>query len=274
MAAVRGESNHRDLFSLRSDDQINGGGADVDILDLSAGLGRDYAGVNLNYSGPENGNVEFLDADGGVISRLEFSEIEKVVVCFTPGTTILTPNGERPVEELSVGDKVHTRDNGMQEIRWIGTKILGHADLVHDPKLAPVLIRKGALGSGLPERDMMVSPNHRLLVTSSRAQLYFEEREVLVAAKHLVGLPGFARVAVPQTSYIHFMCDHHEVVQSNGIWTESFQPGDYTLNAIDVDQRHELNKLFPGLKTAIGQGAYNSARRALRRHEAELLIAS
>merc|ERR1711916_245042 len=79
-------------------------------------------------------------------------------------------------------------------------------------KLRPVLIRKGALGNGLPERDMIVSPNHRMLVASDKAAIYFEEREVLVAAKHLVDLPGVAFVDVEDVTYIHFMFDQHEVV--------------------------------------------------------------
>jgi hypothetical protein len=89
-----------------------------------------------------------------------------------------------------------------------------------------------SLGNGLPERDMLLSPNHRMLVASEKTQLYFEEREVLAADKHLVGSDGIQAVDVMGTVYIHFMFDRHEVVLSNGAWTESFQPGDYTLKGI------------------------------------------
>src|SRR5690606_22901210 len=118
--------------------------------------------------------------------HLTFSEIEAIVPCFTPGTSIATPAGERLVEDLKVGDRIITRDNGLQEIRWIGRKTLDWKVLNANPHLKPVLIRQGSLGHGLPERDLMVSPNHRVLVANDRTSLYFEEHEVLVSAKHLL----------------------------------------------------------------------------------------
>jgi len=184
-----------------------------------------------------------------------------------------TPKGARPVEELQLGDLVFTRDNGAQEIRWIGAKPVSRADIAADVSLAPILIRKGSLGANMPERDLLVSPSHRMLVKDATAEFYFAEPEVLVAAKHLIGRPGISRVAVPQTSYIHFMCDRHEVVRSNGAWSESFQPGDYSLNGIDHLQRMELLKLFPELQSRQGVADFCAARRSLKRHEAELLIA-
>ena len=118
---------------------------------------------------------------------------------------------------------------------------------------------------------MMVSPNHRVLVANDKTALYFEEREVLVAAKHLTGLEGVDIVDVSETTYIHVMFDQHEVILSDGAWTESFQPGDMTLAGIGNAQRNELFELFPELKTREGVDAYTSARRSLKQHEAVLL---
>lgn len=73
-------------------------------------------------------------------------------------------------------------------------------------------------------------------------------------------------------AYIHFMFDQHEVVLSNGAWTESFQPGDYTLRGIGNAQRQEIFELFPELEHAEGLNAYGSARRSLKKHEAALLV--
>jgi hypothetical protein len=128
------------------------------------------------------------------------------------------------------------------------------------------------LGNGLPERDVMVSPNHRMLVAGDQTQLYFEESEVLAAAKHLVNGAGIQVVDVVKTSYIHFMFDQHEVVLSDGTWTESFQPGDYTLKGIGDAQRDEILELFPELANAEGLQDYASARRTLKKHEAKLLV--
>ncbi len=196
------------------------------------------------------------------------AEDESVTPCFTPGTLIATPEGARPVETLQAGEKVLTRDNGLQDIRWIGSKRVGGRDLAAAPHLNPVLIQKGALGDGLPERDMRVSPNHRVLVASDRTALYFEEREVLVAAKHLINHRGVHALQSTGISYIHFLCDRHEVVLSDGAWTESFQPGDRSLKGIGNAQRTEILELFPQLATREGVRRFPSARKILSREEA------
>ena len=250
------------------------GGDDFDTLDLSAIGGANFDVVNETVDPDGNstsGTVNFLDGDGNVTGSMEFSEIERIIPCFTPGTLIATPKGERKVEELEVGDKVITRDNGLQEIRWIGRRDLQGRELLQAPQLKPVLIRAGALGRGLPETDLLVSPNHRVLINNEKSALYFDEREVLVAAKHLVSLEGVDHVDTDEVSYIHFMFDHHEVVLSNGSWTESFQPGEQTLGDMDEAQREEIYTLFPELREAEGIDAYQSARRSLKKHEARLL---
>jgi hypothetical protein len=249
-------------------DNVVGGedadGNDVDVLDLT---GSDVASIDYTPGDAESGTVNFLDG-----TTMTFSEIENVIPCFTPGSTIATPKGERLVEELVEGDKIITRDNGTQEIRWVGQKALDARDLMANPHLKPVLIRQGALGNGLPERDMMVSPNHRVLVANEKTALYFEENEVLAAAQHLVGAEGIHNVDVLGTTYIHMMFDRHEVVLSNGAWTESFQPGDYTLKGIGNGQRAEILELFPELKSQEGIKGYHAARRSLKKHEAKLLV--
>jgi Ca2+-binding RTX toxin-like protein len=267
--------NDRDTFYVGSQadgagDVIDGneGGDDYDTLDLT---GAGPLHIIYDENNPENGTVQFFDADRNVTSTLTFTNIEHVIPCFTPGTLIATPKGEVPVELLKAGDRIITRDNGIQEIRWTGRKDMGWHDLVANPHLKPVLIRQGSLGNGLPERDMMVSPNHRILVANDRTALYFDEHEVLVSAKHLVAGKGIDSVNAVGTSYIHFMFDRHEVVLSNGAWTESFQPGDYTLKGMGNAQRGEIFDLFPELKTEAGLEGYGSARRTLKRHEAALL---
>jgi Ca2+-binding RTX toxin-like protein len=269
----------RDTFVVGSaadgaGDQVYGGadGDDFDALNLTgAGLHRLVNVVTDSDGNGIDGTVEFLDTDGNVTGSLNFTNIEEVIPCFTPGTLIATPKGEVPVESLRAGDRIITRDNGIQEIRWVGQKALDYIDLAANPHLKPVLIRAGSLGNGLPERDMMVSPNHRMLVANDRTALYFDEHEVLVAAKHLITSAGVQTVESLGTTYIHFMFDRHEVVLGNGAWTESFQPGDYTLKGMGNSQRSEIFELFPELKTEAGLQDYSAARRTLKRHEAVLL---
>ncbi len=258
-------------------DVVDGGdgGVDNDTLDLTGSGPLRIVGETVDADGNStSGTVEFLDGVGGdVIGTLEFSEIENIVPCFTPGTSIATPRGEMLVEDLQVGDKIITRDNGIQEIRWIGAKRMDGRELQTNPHLQPVLIQKGSLGNGLPERDMLVSPNHRMLVNNDRVSLYFEENEVLVSAKHLVNpSEGVQTINSMGTTYIHFMFDNHEVVLSNGAWTESFQPGDYSLKGIGNAQRNEIFELFPELQGEAGREAYASARLTLKKHEARMLF--
>jgi len=265
----------RDTFFVGSEadgagDVIDGNeeGDDYDTLDLrgSGPLTITYAADN-----PEDGRIDFRDGDGNITNTLNFDNIENVIPCFTPGTLIATPKGEMLVEYLNVGDKVITRDNGIQEIRWVGAKALTWADFTTNPHLKPVLVKRGSLGHDLPEQDMVVSPNHRLLVANERTSLYFDEHEVLVAAKHLVGAAGVDVIDSVGTTYLHFMFDRHEVVLSNGAWTESFQPGDYTLKGLGNAQRSEIFEIFPELRTDAGLNGYHAARRTLKRHEASVL---
>ena len=257
------------FYVTPGDHQIVGGedadGKDIDILDLS-GAGN----YSVQYSGPESGTISFLNAAGQVTRTATFKEIERVI-CFTPGTGIATMSGQRLVEDLEVGDKVFTRDNGAQEIRWIGRKRITLGEGTLSQKLQPILIRRGALGYGLPERDTLVSPNHRVLLINKQAQLYFDENEVLVAAKHLVGMPGIEHWVTSQVEYIHFLCDRHEIVLSNGAWTETFLPGDQGMSTLANAQQDEIYRLFPELKLRKHDAAFVTARRTLKRYEAELL---
>jgi Ca2+-binding RTX toxin-like protein len=270
--SLSGGDDRDSFFGGHAGENVDGGegGDDHDTLDLT---GAGPLHIIYDPANPENGTVQFLDPiNHHVTGTMTFKNIENVIPCFTPGTLIATPRGEVPVEHLREGDRIITRDNGMQEIRWVGRRDLSWADLTAAPHLKPVLVRQGSLGNGLPEVDMMVSPNHRLLVANDRTALYFDEHEVLVAAKHLITSKGVVSVDAAGVSYIHFMCDRHEVVLSNGAWTESFQPGDMTLKGMGNAQRSEIFDIFPELKTPVGLDNYTAARKTLKRHEAALLV--
>ena len=177
------------------------------------------------------------------------------VACFTKGSLIATPLGERPVETLIPGDRVFTRDNGAQELRWIGCRTLGWSSLMTNPHLKPVVVREGALGPGTPSRDLYVSPNHRLMVADERGD------EVLVPAKELVGTPGVSFVESMGVTYIHLLLDAHEVILSDGAWSESFQPSDFALGTFGNDTRAEVLGLFPELRAPEAVDRYQLARR-------------
>ncbi|MCE8522769.1 Hint domain-containing protein [Ruegeria pomeroyi] len=201
-----------------------------------------------------------------------FLREEGIVPCFTPGTAIATNTGDRPVEELREGDRIITCDNGLQQISWVGRRRLSSKDLSQAPRLRPVLIRAGSLGNGLPERDMTVSPQHRILINNDKTALYFGENDVFVAAKHLTALEGVDYYVGGSVCYFHFMFERHEVILSNGSWTESFQPGKQVLESMGLSQRNEIFELFPDLAEQEGVESYVAARRSLKNHEARLLV--
>ncbi|MEQ6247886.1 Hint domain-containing protein [Sulfitobacter sp. HNIBRBA3233] len=266
----------RDVFyNVTAGDVIDGGEGGDDFDRINAENGIPEGGsirVDRDPDNRENGTINYFNADGSEAGTIDFRNIEKVVPCFTPGTRIATPRGEVAVETLSVGDRIITRDNGLQAIRWIGRREMSRDELDAARHLCPVRISKGALGNDLPERDLVVSPNHRVLVANDKTALYFEESEVLVAAKHLTGLPGVEILTGRETTYIHLMFDQHEIILSDGCWSESFQPGVNSLAGVGNAQRIELLEIFPELARREGIENYVSARRSVKAHEAVLLL--
>ncbi len=182
--------------------------------------------------------------------------------CFTPGVMIDTESGPRPVEDIRLGDLVWTLDNGLQPVRWIGnTTVRGHG------AFAPVLVRAGALGNSA---DMLVSQQHRFMLSDWRAELLIGEPEVLVAAKHLVNGRDVTLSPQPHVTYIHLMFDRHEIVFAENAPTESFFAGGVLADGMEEVQR-ELAALFP--EVAQMASACVLARPNVKRYEATALMA-
>ena len=202
-------------------------------------------------------SVEVLEADplprSTYVAQVSFGPeiFELDIVCFAAGTLIRTDKGDVAVQDLSEGDMIWTRDNGFQPLRWVGASHLDAIDLAAKPKLLPIRIKAGALGADMPAADLVVSPQHRVLVRSAIAQRMFGAAEVLVAAKHLTELPGIdVDTTVTAISYHHLMFDAHEVVMSNGAETESLYPGPQALRALSAAALAEIEAIFPGIMLA------------------------
>ncbi|TLP58495.1 Hint domain-containing protein [Parasedimentitalea maritima] len=193
------------------------------------------------------------------------------VICFTPGTRIATPEGPRLVENLREGEWVQTRDNGAQQVLWIGSRRMSGARLFVMPKLRPVRIKAGALGIDRPEGELLVSPEHRMLVRGSTAQSLFNTSEVLVAARDLINGSTIIRdLAVREVTYVHLLLSDHQVIWANGVETESFHPANAALSALDDSDRLRLLRLLPGLDSdPLSYGGF--ARRNLSAPEAAIL---
>lgn len=192
-------------------------------------------------------SITFNALTGGVTTYAGMNgnrQTTNFVPCFVAGTRLATPEGWRPIETLAVGDLVMTQDHGMRPIRWIGS-----TTCPAEGAFAPIRIRKGALGQGLPSRDLLVSPQHRMLLRSRIAERMTGAREVLVPAKKLLSLPGIDvvldRAAV---TYLHLMFDEHEIVFAEGALTESLLPGPQAIAALGSEAEAELRALFPDLE--------------------------
>ena len=168
--------------------------------------------------------------------------------CFTTGTLIQTPRGPRAVETLLIGDLVTTLDHGPQPLRWIGRASISAAGLAADPSNRPIRIARGALGDGLPRRDLLVSPQHRIMLRSRVAERMFGEAEVLVPARALLDLPGVGVDPAPTgVEYWHFSLPGHQIVQAEGAPAESLYLGQMVLQGIPPQLREELRRNYPRL---------------------------
>ncbi|WP_417677273.1 Hint domain-containing protein [Pseudodonghicola sp.] len=168
--------------------------------------------------------------------------------CFAKGTLIATLHGEIPVEDLERGHRVTTLDNGPKPIRMILSRRLSAEELALYPQLRPIRIAAGALGPRTPREDLLVSPQHRMLVSSRISARMFDSPEVLVAAKHLIGAPG-VEVAdeTGEVTYYHILFDDHQIVTANGALSESFYTGPEALRSVPPEAREEIFLLFPEL---------------------------
>ncbi|WP_299850041.1 Hint domain-containing protein [uncultured Roseovarius sp.] len=223
-----------------------------------------------------------LDADAAPVKqhRLEGSQAKqfcnrdiRAITCFTPRTGISTLNGLKAVETLEVGDRVLTRDRGFQAVRWVGQRRLSFDAIPNNPNSLPVLIRANALGPGTPERDMIVSPRHRILTTEKKLLSPMGEAEALVEASALVGQPGVMCVIPHYLTYIHVLFDQHEVILSDNLWSESFFLGRPTIEALLEDQNTAIQDIFPQIATNPETSPQQLARPCLTREHIQKLCA-
>lgn len=193
------------------------------------------------------------------------------VICFTPGTKIFTATGARLVETLRPGDRLQTRDNGLQEIMWTGHRRMSGARLHAMPGLRPIRFRAGALGIGRPDEDLLVSPQHRMLLRGPAARALFNAEEVLVAAEDLLNDQTITvDHELREVTYIHLLLPQHNILWANGLETESFHPSNTAMDTIDVAQRGGLLNLLPfAAENPHEYGDY--ARRNLSASEAAIL---
>lgn len=199
------------------------------------------------------------------------AEMAGGVICFTPDTMLATQNGPRAIADLQAGDRILTRDNGPQEILWRGHRRMTGARLHVMPHLRPIRFATGALGFGRPDQELLVSPQHRMLVKGQAALALFNVPEVLVAAQDLVNdRTIMVDRSLREVTYVHILLERHNIVWANGLETESFHPANTALDTVASDQRAGLLQILPEI--AQNPHAYGDyARRNISTAEAAIL---
>lgn len=165
-------------------------------------------------------------------------------VCFCAGTDIATPSGLRKVETLTPGEAVLTEDGRTVQVAWTGVTKYGPRQLGRQPDLRPVRIPANAFGPGLPLRDLDVSPQHRIVVEGAECELLFGMPRAFVVARHLLGSIAHTPESDDGVEYVHLMLDAHDIVVSNGLPSESFQPA---RRMLDIMNGENLDRLMAAL---------------------------
>jgi len=251
-----------------------------ELYDSPPDVNNDPTGNSIGKFAYNLGNGNPADADdpqrveGGWITEgmtnqgKTFGSYEdRVIVCFVRGTKIATPEGDVPIEDIAIGDRVLTADSGTQIVRWIGSKVLNPSRAT-----TPVRIKAGALGNNTPNQDLLVSPAHRMVISGWRAEVLFGESEFLVPAKELVNDSTIVFAHdLDEVEYFHILFDKHEIVTSNGTPSESFHPNADALSALSKEALAELFMLFPELKVDGNNWESDVARPVLTSSEVMLL---
>jgi len=201
--------------------------------------------VTLTDLGQVIGSFHFAGDYTGDIFSTDQNGLLTEAPCYCGGTRILTPDGEIPVEMLHVGDIVTTADQGPRQIRWIGQRSI---DLSRKngwtPDLHPVRIRAGAFADGMPHRDLLVTPEHCILVGK-----YLVPARLLINGGSILFDTSMTRYEV-----FHIELERHAILVAEGLQAESY---------LDTGNRDNfgnafLSKLWPDFAIPSGHKAWTT----------------
>jgi hypothetical protein len=147
-------------------------------------------------------------ADGATVT----ADSAAFTVCFLAGTHIATPSGETPVETLAIGDLVLGADGRARLVRWIGRQTVVSV-FANPQRNFPIRVTAGALADTVPSRDLLVSPDHALLVDG-----------LLVQAAALVDGVAVRHEPAPaeRFTWYHIELEDHALVLAEGAPAETF----------------------------------------------------
>jgi collagen type I alpha len=168
----------------------------------------------FNASDVEAGTLQF----GGSVESVAGLTVTGTAPCFVAGTRIATEHGEIAIEGLRVGDRVQVLDGSSQPVIWLGHRTVDCARHPQPRKVWPVRVAAGAFGPDQPRRDLLLSPDHALLVDG-----------VLIPVKYLLNGVTIAQVPVLEVTYHHVELARHAILLAEGLPAESYlDTGDRT----------------------------------------------
>ncbi len=195
------------------------------------------------------------------------------------GSHITTSNGDVAVEYLQVGDRILTGDNGFQPVRWIGKRLITYKDAGFKTTFAPIRLGAHSLGTGLPNRDLLISQRHRILIQVDASKRTKGSTSVLASAKFLTELPDVSIDAdLEVVEYFYLLFDKHEIIFAEGLALESLYFGKQALRMLSNKQKRQIYKLFPQYSPTLHDNEIslmkplrlfmngNSARNQIRKH--------
>ncbi|NRB17034.1 MAG: Hint domain-containing protein [Rhodobacteraceae bacterium] len=204
--------------------------------------------------------------DPGEAGNANFNVQSAMAVCFHAGTKIATPDGDVFVETLKPGDLVITADHGPQPIVWIGST--SHRWSSAENQQKPFIFPVGALGAGLPKRDLVVSPQHRMLLPVES-----QKGGGLAPAKGMTGLQGVRQLHGRRfAEYIHLLFEQHEIIFAEGAPSESFFPGPMAMRNLSAENVKQVRQVITEPSSKLGLGDFKPARPFLTVKQAQLLI--
>ena len=175
------------------------------------------AGETIN-SGAPNATSILRDADGALIEGTPTPGVPGPV-CFVTGTMISTDQGDIAVQDLVPGMRIASRNQDYVTLRAVRKAPIGKGVLRWNPDVRPIVVPVGVLGNTAPLR---LSPAHSVLFKGAEVEMLFFKSEVLVPARHLVGKLGvYEDTTDASVVYYHLLFDEHEVILSDGCWSES-----------------------------------------------------
>lgn len=252
-----GGSTNYEAYALTDTSAVPG--TVLDFYDIGGGTqnitalsGAAAGAVSENITTPTGPNtttttIQFNQPNPDAVVYETLSPGDTGLACFTAGTLVETAQGPCAIETLVPGDLVWTLDAGFQPLRWIGQRqVAGYG------KRAPILLQPETLGA---DAALLVSPQHRLLLSGWQAELMFGEPEVLVPAKALVNDLTIRSHPMPCVTYVHLLFDTHQILRTHGVLSESFLPGSYIMGAGASAVEAELADLFPELCSRGGVSA-------------------